>query len=151
MIRLGSLGGYPFEGPSVLAGWAPPPRPGVFAIAYKPDSAGERFAIIYVAHTDDLSRAGLPFDHPQAACWIGRAGNRYHLYVCTYEAPGGSAAHREQIVRELVAVYRPGCNAEQYDQAWQDHWIGEYSAPTTGPLTTHRDPGRRDPGTSANA
>ena len=24
MIRLGSLAGYPFEGPRVLAGWTPP-------------------------------------------------------------------------------------------------------------------------------
>lgn len=140
MIRLGSLGGYLFEGPSVLAGWAPSERPAVYAITYKPDTDSERFAVIYVGHADDLSQAGLPFQHPRAACWIGRAGNRYKLYVCTYEVPGGTAAHREQIVRELAAVYQPGCNPERYDQAWEEHWIGDYTAVTTGPLTTQRTP-----------
>ena len=46
----------------------------------------------------------------------------------------------EQIARELIAVYRPGCNPDQYDQSWKDEWIGEYQTPTTGPLTTGRDP-----------
>ena len=56
------------------------------------------------------------------------------MYICTYEVPGGGPGHREQIARELTAIYRPGCNAEQFDQAWKDEWIGGYSAPTTGPL-----------------
>ena len=46
----------------------------------------------------------------------------------------------EQIMRELIAVYRPGCNSDQFDPTWEDHWIGSYSAPTTSPLTTRRDP-----------
>ena len=54
--------------------------------------------------------------------------------------PGGLRSHREQIARELTAIYHPGCNPDQYDQAWKDEWIGEYTAPTTGPLTTGRDP-----------
>lgn len=139
MIRLGSLGGYPFEGPSVLAGWVPPPRAGVFAIAYRPDPGAERFAVVFVDDADDLTAAGLPFDHPRAACWVARAGSRFKLYVCTYEVPGGTATHRRQIVRELAAVYQPSCNAERYENTWQDHWIGDYSTPgTTGPLTTPR-------------
>ena len=32
MIRLGSLAGYPFEGPRVLAGWTAPAGPAVYAI-----------------------------------------------------------------------------------------------------------------------
>ena len=48
--------------------------------------------------------------------------------------PGGGPAHREQIARELTAIYQPSCNDQQYDQAWEDEWIGEYSAPTTGPV-----------------
>jgi hypothetical protein len=38
--------------------------------------------------------------------------------------PGGTPAHREQISRELTAVYQPGCNAQQYDQSWREEWIG---------------------------
>lgn len=143
MIRLGSLAGYAFEGPRVLAGFTPPERPAVFAILYKPDpdTRPERYGVIYVGHSDDLSRERLPFNHPMARCWLKRVGgDRFGLHICTLEAPGALPTHREQITRELVAVYRPGCNPDQYDQAWRDQWIGDYVAPTTGPLTTKRDP-----------
>jgi hypothetical protein len=43
----------------------------------------------------------------------------------------------EQITRELTAIYHPRCNTQQYDQSWKDEWIGEYSAPTTGPVSRH--------------
>ncbi|MCW2693224.1 MAG: hypothetical protein JWM67_1828 [Mycobacterium sp.] len=142
MIRLGSLAGYPFEGPRVLAGWTPPAVAAVYAILYRPDPVGRvnDHAVIYVDHAQDLSRERLPFRHPRASCWIKRAGDRWHLYICTYEVPGGLRSHREQITRELTATYQPGCNAQQYDSAWKDEWIGEYDAPTTRPLTTGRDP-----------
>lgn len=142
MIRLGSLAGYPFEGPRVLAGWSPPSVPAVFAILYREDPEGRQhdFAVIDVDHADDLAAAKLPFGHPRAKCWEKRAGTRFGVHICTYEVPGGSRAHREQIARELIAVYKPGCHPEQYDQAWEDEWIGSYNAPTTGPLTTNRDP-----------
>ncbi len=142
MIRLGSLAGYPFEGPRVLGGWTPPAVAAVFAILYRADPDGHPydFAVIDVDHADDLSQARLPFKHPRAKCWEERAGHRWNLHICTYEVPGGLGTHREQIVRELVAVYQPGCAPEQYSQAWKDEWIGSYRAPTTGPLTTDRDP-----------
>jgi hypothetical protein len=144
LIRLGTLAGYSFEGPRLLAGWTPPERAGVYAVLYRPDpdTKPERYGVIYVGHSDDLTNEGLPFRNPASPCWLKRVdGDRFGLYVCTLEAPGALASHREQIVQELVAVYRPGCNAEQYDQAWKDHWIGEYDTPgTTGPLTTGRDP-----------
>lgn len=142
MIRLGSLAGYPFEGPRALAGWTPPARPAVYAIAFKPepDTKPDRYAVTYVGHSDDLSTERFPFNHPMASCWVQRAGSRWKLYVCTYEVPGGLPSHREQIARELMSVYQPSCNPEQYEQAWKEEWIGEYSAPTAGPLTTGRDP-----------
>ena len=139
MIRLGSLAGYPFEGPRVLAGWTPPATAAVYAVLCK-DSGAERYAVIYVDEADDLSAARFPFKHPRAACWIKRAGDRYKLSIATYEVPGGLKSHREQIVRELAAIYHPSCNADQYDPAWKDQWIGEYHAPTAGPLSTPRDP-----------
>jgi hypothetical protein len=140
MIRLGSLAGYPFEGPRVLAGWMPPASAAVYAVVYKPDPAAERYAVIYVDHSDDLSTERFPFNHPRASCWVKRAGDRFKLSICTYEVPGGLRSHREQIARELTAIYHPSCNPDQYDPAWKDEWIGEYHAPTAGPLTTGRDP-----------
>jgi hypothetical protein len=133
MIRLGSAAGYPFEGPRVLAGWTPPARPAVYAILYKPDPAArpDRYAVSYVGHSDDLTTERFPFKHPRTACWVRKAGDRWKVYIAYYEVPGGNRPHREQITRELVAVYHPGCNEKQYDQAWKDEWIGDYVAPTT--------------------
>jgi len=142
MIRLGSLAGYPFEGPRVLAGWTAPAKPAVYAIAVKPEpeTKPDTYAVIYVNHSGDLSAERFPFNHPRAASWVRRAGSRWKLYICTYEVPGGLPSHREQIARELMAVYHPSCNPDQYDPSWKDEWIGEYTAPTAGPLTTSRDP-----------
>lgn len=142
MIRLGSLAGYPFEGPRVLGGWQPPTVGAVYAILYRADPEGkpQDFAVIDVDHADDLSETKLPFGHPRAKCWERRAGNKWGVHIATYVVPGGKTAHREQIVKELLAVYNPGCAPEQYDQAWEDEWIQTYDAPnTTGPLTTSRD------------
>jgi hypothetical protein len=143
VIRLGSLAGYPFEGPRALGGWTPPAVAAVYAVLYKPDpdTKPDRYAVTYVDHSEDLTGEKFPFGHRRASCWIDRAGGRWRLHVCYYEVPGGLPTHREQIARELTAVYRPSCNLDQFDPAWKDEWIGEYSAPTTGPLTTRRDPG----------
>lgn len=143
MIRLGSLAGYPFEGPRVLAGWTPPAVPGVYVVMYRPDPEGapDRFAVIYVGHAADLSAEGFPFRHPAAPCWIRRAGSKYAVHVASYEIPGGTEGHRVQVADELVSVYRPQCNDQQLESSWEDHWIGSYDAPTTGPLTTGRQPG----------
>ena len=142
MIRLGSLAGYPFEGPRVLAGWTPPAMPAVYAVLYRPEpETADQYAVIYVGHTDDLSTERFPFRHPAAPCWIQRAGQQVSVYICTYEVPGGLRRHREQIVEELVRDLPAECNEQQYDRRWKDDWIGEYDAPTTGPLTTGRRPG----------
>lgn len=140
MIRLGSLAGYPFEGPRTLGGWTPPETPAVYAVMYKPDPTRETYAVMYVGHSDDLSAEGFPFNHPAAPCWVKRAGGRWGIYICTYDVPGGLRSHREQIAGELAAIYRPGCNEQRYDRSWKDEWIGGYTAPTTGPLTTSREP-----------
>jgi len=141
VIRLGSLAGYPFEGPRLLGGWTPPARPAVYAVLYRADPSSERYAVSYVGHADDLSTQGLPFGHPAAGCWIARAGDKWRVHVAWYEIPGGLRSHREQITQELIAIYHPSCNDQQYDRAWKETWIGEYSAPsTTAPLTTGRTP-----------
>ncbi len=136
MIRLGSLAGYPFEGPRLLGGWTPPAVAAVYAIMYKPDPEGkpDRYAVVYVDHSDHLAAEHFPFKHPRASCWVRRAGSKWKVYVCTYQVPGGGRSHRESIARELTAIYRPQCNSRQYEPSWRAEWIGEYSAPTTGPL-----------------
>ncbi|WP_410622586.1 hypothetical protein [Amycolatopsis sp. cmx-8-4] len=92
----------------------------------RPDAEARpgRYAVIYAGEADDLAAAGLPFRHPRAPCWIARAGSRWKVHICTYDPPGGLRSHREQIVRELAAVYRPRCNRERYEHAWEDEWIG---------------------------
>jgi hypothetical protein len=126
MIRLGSLAGYFFDGPRLLGGWTPPGKPAVYAVLYKPDPAGkpERYAVTYVGHTDDLAGEGFPFHHAKAHAWIARAGSRWKVYVAVFEVPGGTRSHRELIARELISVYRPACNDQQYEQSWKAEWIG---------------------------
>jgi hypothetical protein len=145
MIRLGSLAGYPFEGPRVLTGWNPPKVAAVYTIMClnDPENKPQEFSTIYVDHAADLSTVGFPLRHPRSNVWVKRAGNKFNLYIAWYEILGGSEKHREQVVRELLAVYQPSCNEEQYEQVWNDEWIGEYSNAFTDPLQTSRDPNNR--------
>jgi hypothetical protein len=140
MIRLGSLGGYPFEGPRVLGGWHSSPGPAIFAVLTRPDADQQQFEVIYVGHATDLAGEGLPFDHGYANRWIERAGGKWNLWIATYVIPGGLESHRERITEELVAIYHPSCNPAQFDRMWREEWIGSYEAPTTKPLTTQRKP-----------
>jgi hypothetical protein len=142
MIRLGSLAGYLFEGPRLLGGWTPPPSAAVYVILYRPDAdtRPDRYAVSYVDHSDDLSAVRFPFQHPRAACWVKRAGSKWKVHIATFEVPGGTRAHREQIAQELIAIYKPGCNTQQYDKSWESRWITGYEARTTKPLTTPKDP-----------
>ena len=93
MIRLGSLAGYPFEGPRLLGGWTPPAIPAVYAILYKPepDTKPERYAVIYVGHCDDLSAERFPFQHPRAHCWVRRVGAKWEGVL---PSPGGARGGR---------------------------------------------------------
>lgn len=143
MIRLGSLAGYPFEGPRLLAGWTPPAAPAVYVIVIKPEptTKPDKYAVIYVGHSEDMSTERFPFKHPRAATWVKRAGDKYKVYICTYDVPGGRKSHREQIAQELCAIYNPACNEQQYDRGWKDEWIGDFdeSQNTTRHLTTSRE------------
>ncbi|CAB4771879.1 unannotated protein [freshwater metagenome] len=145
MIRLGSLAGYPFEGPRALAGWTAPKVAAVYAVMClnDPENKPQEFSIIYVGHSPDLSAEGFPLKHPRSASWVARSGNKFNLQICWFDIPGGTERHREMIAHELMAVYEPSCNLEKYDQAWKDEWIGEYSNAFTDPLTTGRDPNNR--------
>ena len=90
MIRLGSLAGYPFEGPRLLAGWTPAAVPAVYAITCKPDPAREQHAVIYVAIAPTWRRSD------------SRSGTRRHR-------PGSSA----RIEVPAVCVRLSRCPAVQ--------------------------------------
>lgn len=142
MIRLGSLAGYSFEGPRALAGWTAPAEPAVYAVLAKTNpQRPQEFSVIYVGHGDDLSTEGFPFRHARSSAWIARAGSKFNLHVAWLNVPGGTAAHREQISQELIAIYDPSCNLNKFDNAWKDEWIGSYDTSVTEPLTTERRPG----------
>jgi hypothetical protein len=130
VIRLGSLAGYPFDGPRLLGGWTPPATAAVYAILCKPRAASrpDEYAVIDVDHSDDLTAERFPFRHPRAPCWVRRAGDKWKLYICTYEVPGGLRSHREQIARELNSIYSPGCSDERYDPEWKPEWIGRLTS-----------------------
>ena len=140
MIRLGSLAGYSFEGPRSLPGWTPPAVPAVYAVLAKSNpERPQEFSVIYVGHSDDLTQEGFPLRHPRSQAWVKRAGGKFNLHVCWLEVPGGTRAHREQIARELIAIYDPSCNEEKFVQACFEVWIGDYETAVTEPLTRRRD------------
>ena len=143
VIRLGSLAGYPFDGPRLLAAGHRRRSRRCTRSCTSPSRRRRTTRSSTSATPTTCPPQRFPFKHPRAACWIQRAGSKWKVYVCSYEVPGGTRAHREQIARELIAVYRPSCNEQQYDHAWKDEWIGEYSAaPTTAPVT-RRGPDQR--------
>jgi hypothetical protein len=156
MIRLGSLAGYSFEGPYTLGGWSPLEKPGVYAITYKQDEEKDQHAVIYVGHSDNMAEEGFPFRHPDAPCWIERAGSQWKLFIAYFLVPGGTPSIRAGIARELNACYGPACNEEQYAQHWEEEWIGSYESNLTKGLMLSRDAdvhrqssdpsGRREPG-----
>ena len=105
-----------------------------------PDTKPERYAVIYVGHSDDLSAERFPFQHPRAAVLGPPRRVRWKVYICTYEVPGGGRAHREQIARELTAIYRPGCNTSSTTRP------GRTSGSASTPAPDHRT--RRPPATA---
>ena len=130
MIRLGSLAGYPFEGPRVLAGWTPPAAPAVYAIVVQA-RAGHQARAVRRHLRRPLRRpvhraVPVPATRGRRAGCGGPATGGSSTSART-RCPGGLRSHREQIARELTAIYHPSCNTEQYDQAWKDEWIGEYT------------------------
>ena len=137
MIRLGSLAGYPFEGPRAARRAGPPPAAAaVYAIFYKPEPGGQAGPVrghLRRPRRRPVRRA-LPVPAPaRGVLGAPRRARSGRSTSATYEVPGGSRAHREQIARELTAIYRPSCNTQQYDPSWKDEWIGEYTAPTHRP------------------
>ena len=127
MIRLGSLAGYPFEGPRLLAGWTPPPAAAVLRdpVQAEPDTAG--------AVRGHLRRA-LPMTCPpsgsrsatRARLVLGAPGRRplegLHLHLRGARAVAGRTASRS--AASSPRSTGPGCNEQQYDQAWKEEWIG---------------------------
>ena len=143
MIRLGSLAGYPFEGPRVLGGWTPPASAGGLRDRVQARPGDQARAV-----RRDLRRPlrrpvrrAIPVP-PPAGGVLGRSGPAAggRSTSAPTRCPAACRSHREQIAQELGAIYHPSCNEQQYDRSWKDEWIGEYTAPTTGPLTTGRDP-----------
>jgi hypothetical protein len=130
MIRLGSLAGYLFDGPRLLVGWTPPDLAAVYAVLYRPDpeSKPDRYAVIYVGHSENLAQEGFPFKHPRSPCWVARAGTRWRVHIATFEVPCEGVTHRQAIATELRAIYSPHCNTQRYDSAWKDEWIGRTSS-----------------------
>ena len=142
MIRLGSLAGYPFEGPRLLGGVDGAGGGGGLRDRLQARTGRQTGPVrghLRRSLRQPLRRA-IPVQAPAASCWVKRAGDRWKVYICTYTVPGGGRSHRELIARELTAIYHPSCNSQQYDRSWKDEWIGEYDAPTTRPLTTSRGP-----------
>src|SRR5258708_17744858 len=122
MIRLGSRAGYRFGGARLLAGGTPPAAPAVYAILCQPDpdSGPNRYAVIYVGHSDDLSAERLPFRHPDAHLWVRRARSRGKGYAAAYEGPRGRRPHPGPIPPDLTPILPPNPHTPEDHPSWRD-------------------------------
>ena len=120
MIRLGSLAGYPFDGPRLLGGWTPSPVAAVYAVMYKPepDTKPENYAVMYVGHADDLSAERFPFRHPGAASWIKRAGSKWQLYVSFYQEWACGQGHVDASGNNNIETTGEYCNEDYQYFDW---------------------------------
>src|SRR5260370_40992184 len=120
MLRLGWLAGSPSEAPRLLAGWTPPAAPAVYAILCQPDpdTGPNRYAVIYVGHSDDLSAERLPFRHPDAHLWVRRARSRGKGHVAPDEVPRGGRPPPGQIARAPPPAHPPSRNAPPDHHSW---------------------------------
>ena len=146
VIRLGSLAGYPFEGPRVLGGLDAARRsPAVYAIMYRPEPETPARPVRRHLRRPLRRPVGRAVPVPPPARRVLDRARRRPVEGATsarYEVPGGLRSHREQIARELAAVYRPGCNEQQYERRGRTSGSASTTRRPTGPLD-HR--AARDP------
>ena len=93
------------------------------------------------ATATDLHHRGLPVPPPGGAV-LGRSAPAAST-PCTSRRTRSRAAcrgHRAQLADELSRSTSRSATTSSSTRRWQDHWIGSYDAPTTGPLTTGRSP-----------
>ena len=143
MIRLGSLAGYPFEGPRVLGGWTPPAEPrGVRdrVQAGARDQARHVRGDLRRPRRRPVRRAASRSTTPARDAGSGGRAAAGSSTSAPTRCPAGCPRTGSRSPRSSVAIYHPSCNEQQYDRSWKDEWIGEYTAPTTGPLTTEPRP-----------
>ena len=79
---------------------------------------------------------GLPVPPPRGVV-LGRAGRQQveASSSATYEVPGGMAAHRELIVRELCAIYHPAATSSSSTTRGRTTGSASTTRPPPAPLT----------------
>ena len=147
MIRLGSLAGYPFEGPRRARRLDAAGRPAVYAIMYKPEPDTKP------AVRGDLRRPlrrpvgrAVPVPAPAVAV-LDPAGRQpvEGLHLHRTRCPAGWLAPGADR-QELTAIYQPRLQRAAVRPDLEGRVDRRVHAPTTGPLTTgtaSADPERR--------
>ena len=138
VIRLGSLAGYPFEGPR-RAGGLDRCRPS--RRSTRPVPARREHASSTPSSTSATARTSSAEPSPvpaPAVAVLDRAG-RQQVEALRGGVRGARRpdvapqADRRGAVRGLPAR---AATSSSSTSTWKDEWIGDYTAPTTGPLTT---------------
>jgi len=98
---------YEFLGPIKLSEWGPP-SPSVAYIIFSKDK--DVFNMIYVGESDETEAHDFFTKNDQFKCWLSYAGKEENLYLSIYPMRESSQSERNQLVKKVIARYKPVCN-----------------------------------------
>ncbi len=103
---------YEFLGPIKLSEWGPPMDRVVYIIFSKNKDV---FNMIYVAESDKTEAPDFFTKNDQFKCWLSYAGKVENLYLSIYPMWESSQPERNQLVKKIIAGYKPICNEVNED------------------------------------
>ena len=109
-------GGYLFTDPVPLLGASLPESSGLFAIQLFDSHAPQRFRPIYFGESVNFSDPRFPLQHEDCERWVKEARYSGLLFISCFKAPLWNGWCRKRAQAQLIARYRPACNALPEEQ-----------------------------------
>ena len=66
--------------------------------------------MIYVGESDETEARDFFTKNVQFKCWLSNAGKEENLYLSIYPMRESSQSERNQLVKKVIARYKPVCN-----------------------------------------
>ena len=66
--------------------------------------------MIFVAESDKTEARDFFTKNDQFKCWLSNAGKEENLYLSIYPMWESSQPERNQLVKKIIAMYKPICN-----------------------------------------
>ena len=71
--------------------------------------------MIYVAESDKTEARDFFTKNDRFKCWLSYAGKEENLYLSIYPMWESSQPERNQLVKKIIARYKPVCNEDNED------------------------------------